>query len=333
VNVIQETSSATDKDGILFVNEVGEWAAEGIIVKATKGVDGTVDYSVQGDFSPVFQEARTTHVTKTPWFVWVENKETVWHFDGLRLRLLAHDSGKVSHRSVGVADERVTMRRTPPPSVMQRLPGELQEKIREGMASLKKANESLVHAVLVEDAYGVERALTDGADANSSFKGRVNPMTCLEQAAKVGNLRIIRMLLDHGADPNQRVAEYTPLHSASAYGQIESIKLLLEHGADPGVKPPVNLRWANDRSVLDIAVLNRQKEATQFWVEHGIEVSQLTTEIAQSGAKYDQTHKTTAGKEILDWLEAKAMAKPKRSRSPDQDEGTHKRNSPKSGDE
>jgi hypothetical protein len=56
--------------------------------------------------------------------------------------------------------------------------------------------------------------------------------------------------------------------------------------------------------VLDIAVLNRQKEATQFWVQHGVPVTELTWHVAESTAKVDNAHRTTAGKEILDWLKA-----------------------------
>lgn len=295
--------------GILFVDRVGEWSTEGVTIKAWKDEDGTIQYAVKGDVSPFFERGGTVQATETPWFLWVENKETVWHFDGAKLRLLTHVSGKVGHDVVGAEDERVSIRRNPPPFVMQKLPKDLQEKISAAKAALTKANESLIHAVLVEDEYAVKKALGDGASPNASFPGRVNPMTCLEQAAEVGNLRIIGLLLDQGADANLRVAEYAPLHSASAYGQLEAIKLLLKRGADPERKPPADLQWALNRSVLDIAVLNRQKEVAQFWVEHGIPVTELTWKIAESVAEFDKSHKTTAGKEFLDWLKMKEATK------------------------
>jgi ankyrin repeat protein len=225
--------------------------------------------------------------------------------------LLTHGSGKVSHRSVGVEDERVSIRRNPPPFVMQKLPQKLQEKISTGLEQLKKANAELIQAVLVEDAYAVKKALGEGADPNAAFPGRVNPMTCLEQAAKTGNVKLIGLLLDHGADANLRVAEYSPLHSASAYGQLEAIKLLLKRGANPDQKPPADLQWALDRSVLDIAVLNRQKEVAQFWVEQGVPITELTWKIAASVAEFDKNNNTTVGQEILEWLKTKGATKDK----------------------
>ena len=158
----------------------------------------------------------------------------------------------------------------------------------------QRAGMSLIRAVKAGDPKGVKQALHDGADPNASFRGRVNPMTCLEQAAKMGDLEMTGHLLDHGADPNKRATEYTPLHSASAHGQIQAIELLLKRGA--------KAQGPGKRTVLDIAVLNRQKEATQFWVRHGVRVTDLTWQIAKSTAKFDKAHRTTAGKEILDWL-------------------------------
>jgi len=159
--------------------------------------------------------------------------------------------------------------------------------------SSRRASMSLVRAVRVGDSKGVKRALEDGADPDSTFLGRMNLMTCLEQAAKTGDLEMIGHLIDHGADPNKRATEYTPLHSASYYGQIHAIELLLKRGAKahgPG------------RSVLDIAVLGRQKEATKFWVRNGIQVTDATWKLAKSKAKFDKANRTTVGKEILDWL-------------------------------
>jgi ankyrin repeat protein len=50
-------------------------------------------------------------------------------------------------------------------------------------------------------------------------------------------VKIVRLLLEAGADPNARRKEdSTPLIFVARYGNIEMIKLLLDHGADPSLK-------------------------------------------------------------------------------------------------
>ena len=57
--------------------------------------------------------------------------------------------------------------------------------------------------------------------------------TPLMQAAADGDLESMRLLLDHGADPNARNENNElPLGFAGSYGQWEAAKLLVERGAD-----------------------------------------------------------------------------------------------------
>ncbi len=63
----------------------------------------------------------------------------------------------------------------------------------------------------------------------------------LRNAASQGHLEIVKLLLEHGADPNLREEGIAPkghaLYSAAANGHLEIARLLLEHGAFPN--PPV----------------------------------------------------------------------------------------------
>lgn len=57
--------------------------------------------------------------------------------------------------------------------------------------------------------------------------------TPLMHAAVEGNLESMRLLLDHGADPNARnESNELPLGYACSYGQWEAARLLVERGAD-----------------------------------------------------------------------------------------------------
>ena len=78
----------------------------------------------------------------------------------------------------------------------------------------------------------VEEKLAAGADVNEpdSFFGE----TALHRAAKVGDLKMVQILLGHGAkvDLTDQYGE-TPLHFAIKGRNPEVIRTLLKHGADP----------------------------------------------------------------------------------------------------
>jgi uncharacterized protein len=54
-------------------------------------------------------------------------------------------------------------------------------------------------------------------------------------------LGIIKLLLEFGADPNQRgLEDYTPLHKAVSERNMPAMKLLLEAGADPRIRTRID---------------------------------------------------------------------------------------------
>lgn len=113
--------------------------------------------------------------------------------------------------------------------------------------------------------------LEAGADANRASEH--NGETALHGVAGGSDLEAVRLLLDHGANPNSRtkpgmktyglwrdarVRGETPLHRAAAWGSPEVIQLLLDSGADPTIRDAnkdTPLSWASwyrrDKSVID----------------------------------------------------------------------------------
>jgi ankyrin repeat protein len=55
----------------------------------------------------------------------------------------------------------------------------------------------------------------------------------LHWAAEFGELKVVKLLLEHSEDKNPADKDgRTPLHSAARHGYLEMVKLLLEHAED-----------------------------------------------------------------------------------------------------
>jgi ankyrin repeat protein len=94
-----------------------------------------------------------------------------------------------------------------------------------------------------------------GADVNAAARNpqKVAP---IHAAATTGNREMVQLLLDRGADPNQRQQSgYVAIHTAALHGDREMAEMLLRAGADP--------RLANDEGTTaeDLA---RQKGHDAF---------------------------------------------------------------------
>ncbi|KAK8745455.1 hypothetical protein OTU49_000194 [Cherax quadricarinatus] len=67
---------------------------------------------------------------------------------------------------------------------------------------------------------------------STGYDGR----TALQKAVMVGNLPVIRLLLQYGADPNLRAQSgETAVHIACCRGLLNVVVTLLKHGGDPMV--------------------------------------------------------------------------------------------------
>jgi len=84
----------------------------------------------------------------------------------------------------------------------------------------------------------------------------------LRNAAFKGHRNIVKVLLEHGADPNATDLRFqesggagTPLMTAAEEGHEEVLKLLLEHGADPtasNVEGRTAMDFAADDSIKEM---------------------------------------------------------------------------------
>ncbi|HZQ24686.1 MAG TPA: ankyrin repeat domain-containing protein [Terriglobales bacterium] len=86
------------------------------------------------------------------------------------------------------------------------------------------------------------RALVEaGSDVNVASRNGMQ-VAPLHSAAAGHNFATVRILLEHGADPNARQhGGWTPIHAAAQDGDEDMVDLLIKHGADPTLKNDVGL--------------------------------------------------------------------------------------------
>ncbi|KAI0860059.1 ankyrin repeat-containing domain protein [Xylaria cubensis] len=116
-------------------------------------------------------------------------------------------------------------------------------------------------------SFGIDANKTDSfgtggdADANTLRKGWVTP---LHMAARKGRDNIVRTLLQHNADCNQRDGNgLTPLLHAVIGGCRETVTLLLSHGAR------VELVDRQSRSALHWAAAQKQEAVLRVLLQNG----------------------------------------------------------------
>ena len=74
------------------------------------------------------------------------------------------------------------------------------------------------------------------------------------------NLKLVKLLIDRGADVNQHdgLEKETPLHYAAKYGNVELAKLLLKAKADPKAKE------FHGKTPLDLAKESRHQDIVKL---------------------------------------------------------------------
>ena len=101
----------------------------------------------------------------------------------------------------------------------------------EAKGAKSPANAALFYACVNGEPERVRRALLEGAELEQI--GGIFEESPLLAAARKGHARIVKLLLKHGADPNQRGKGRAPLFGAVRFGRsLKSFEALVAAGAD-----------------------------------------------------------------------------------------------------
>ena len=94
-----------------------------------------------------------------------------------------------------------------------------------------------------------------GARVNSPSQNKMK-VAPLHSATAGSHTELVKLLLEHGADPNAlQEGGFTPLHAAAQNGDVETIRTLLFYGADADAKSD------EGRTPLDYAMKNKRTNA------------------------------------------------------------------------
>jgi len=108
----------------------------------------------------------------------------------------------------------------------------------------------------------VDVLLNHGADINSKDN---TGWSSLFWASIGGHANVVQFLLERGAEVNARTSylNFTPLYIASDQGYLEVVRILLEHGAD------VQIRASGGQTAFQVATSNGHEAVSRLLLEHG----------------------------------------------------------------
>src|SRR5262245_55247316 len=126
---------------------------------------------------------------------------------------------------------------------------------------------SLLHTALVQrDLPRVEKLLEEGADPNAPNERGLRPLhVAISEDDPAGSQELVKMLIKHGATANAWDVELytTPLLRASEPPNLAVAQVLLEHGAD------ANDRRGDGESPLRLSAGARDLEMAKLLLRHG----------------------------------------------------------------
>jgi ankyrin repeat protein len=134
------------------------------------------------------------------------------------------------------------------------------------LISWSASGDQLCTAIRNNNLQNVTDLIAAGADVNANT-GSGEAWTPLVNAAYVGNVDIVRLLIDKGADVNGVCGDYSPLFRAACDNKLDVAKLLVEKGAN------VNFKNSKGETPLFTASSYGFAGVVQFLISSGADVN------------------------------------------------------------
>ena len=110
--------------------------------------------------------------------------------------------------------------------------------------------------VYSDDFEALENYLSSGLDVGQTRPSKPD-FSLIDAAVSMRSSRVVRLLIDYGADINTIDADGdTPLHRAASQGSLEIIKALLNTGADVDAKNDMGLKAASVAKIAGLSSLD-----------------------------------------------------------------------------
>lgn len=155
------------------------------------------------------------------------------------------------------------------PFVVENLP-DTARTLKEKFNNIFKPDKTpLEYALLEGNVPLVQSLLEHGADVSRVGCWRKTPLHCACSLRNPKVYELCELLVEKGADCNARdenTDQMTPLLTAFRFQPLKVIRLLLDHGAD------MTVRCNNGRTVLHYAVGNPNSDVLEFALDQGLDV-------------------------------------------------------------
>ena len=148
---------------------------------------------------------------------------------------------------------------------------------------------ALVFAARVGDLESARMLVAAGASVNDADAWGV---TATGYAAFGGSTELVEFLLDHQADANLAEAGFAPLHCAIARRDERMVKALLEHGANPNL--PLKTWTPVRRSARDFHFAPELVGASPFWLAARFLAPGVMRMLLERGAEARFAHRARA---------------------------------------